>query len=475
MKKRTLIFLSVALFSLAIAMTVSGIVISKNDNLAKFDRGVKINGVSVAGRTTDEATQLVLAKIKKQIDDIDIKIIYKDKIWQFSKDDFQIDEGVKNVVNNVFKTTKLTDKKTVEYIATKTGDFQTALKDVFVDFDKKIDEIAKEIDADAQDAFVEFDPNAKQMFQVVDAKQGIKVDKQRLVQDIERQFANSNQITVYVHTDVVEPKVTKSYFDDKLNLQSKFSTSIKGSTAGRRNNVTVAMQKINGTVVKPNQIVSFNELTSPQDASGGYQDAIIILNGKFVNGMGGGLCQASTTLYNACVLANLQILEVHKHTLPVHYVELALDAMISNGYADMIFKNNSDDDIYIKSYVAQDDAVVEIYGKSIPDGVTIKRVSEIVKTLPHSGDKVIADANGEYSSQVLYKGEYYRLKWPSEGHEAKAYKEYYKDGRLIGREEIRHETYQPEQGIVIEGTQDLPQGLDLPKQDVYIIKPQKEQ
>ena len=473
-KKTKNLTLSLILFSLVFAMTLTGVVIGYNDQ-TRFTQSTYINGNNVKGYTVEKATQVVETKMKNQIDDINIKIVYGDKTWTFDKNDFEIDEAVKNVVNTAFRTSKFSNKDAVNFVSRNIGSFKVGINEVIKNFDEKIDEIASEIEVEPVNANVEFYPNNDKMFVINKEKQGLVVDREKLVDDLKYQFLNKNDIIVYVQTNPVEPTIKSEYFDDKLFLQSKFSTSIKDSQAGRRNNVKIALEKINGTVVKPDEIVSFNKLTSPQDESGGYQNAIIILNGKYANGIGGGLCQASTTLYNACVLADLEILEVHKHTIPVHYVEHALDAMISDGYADMIFKNNSDNDIYIKSYVSGDDAVVEIYGKSVPDGVTIKRVSEEVKTLEHSGDKVVSDTNKEYSDKVMYKGEYYRVKWPQEGYETKAYKEYYKNGNLIKREEIRHETYQPQQGIVVEGAEELPEGFVIPEQNVTIYKPQNNQ
>lgn len=474
-KKKINLYISFSLFAVVAIMTVVGMFVGYRNQTTKFTESIYINGNDVKGYTVEKASKIVAEDMKKNLEDINIKIIYQDKTWQFDKNDFEIDDAVQNVVNTAFRASKFSNRDAVNFVANKTGNFKTAINEVFINFDKKIENIISEIEIPAQDASVEFNPNNKKMFTITDAKNGVEVDRDRLINDLKTQFLRTKDIMVFVHTNPVSPKITADYFADKLSLQSKFSTSIKGSQAGRRNNVTVALNKINGTVVKPNEIVSFNALTSPQDASGGYQDAVIILNGKYANGVGGGLCQASTTLYNACVLANLEIEEVHKHTIPVHYVEHALDAMISDGYADMIFKNTSENNIYIKSYVSGDDAVVEIYGKSIPDGITIKRVAEEISTIPHDGDKVIVDTNGEYTDKVLYKGEYYRLKWPSEGYDCKAYKEYYRDGKLIKREEIRHEKYQPQQGIVIEGAQELPEGFVLPEQDVTIYPPQKEQ
>lgn len=473
MKKGRLI-VSLSLFALALFMVVSGLIMGARDERTKFSGNVYINGNNVRGYTVEKATKIVSDNIKNKIDGIDIEIKYQDKVWHFDENDFEVDDAVKNVVSIAFKSNKFTNKDMVNLLVSKQDNFSTSIFDVFKDFDKKIDNIIAEIDKEPVDASVTFNPNNKQMFVINPEENGIKADKQQLLTDLKNQFLKNKKIEIDVCTNIIQPKIKSNYFDDKLGLQSKFSTSIKNSQAGRRNNVTVALKKVNGTVVKPNEIISFNQLTSPQDASGGYQNAIIILNGVYTNGMGGGICQASTTLYNALVLANLEIEEVHKHTIPVHYVEHALDAMISDGYADLIFKNTSENDIYIKSYVNGDDAVVEIYGKSIPDGVTIKRVAE-ENTIPHEGDKVVVDTKGEYSNKVLYKGEYYRLKWPEQGYDAKAYKEYYKDGKLVKREEIRHETYQPQQGVVIEGAQELPEGFVLPEQDVTIYPPQNEQ
>ena len=472
--KKSRVIASICIFGILMFMVISGIVIDTNNQKTKFSSNIYINGNNVRGYSVENATKIVADKLKSEIDGIDIKIKYQDKVWNFDESDFEIDGAIKQVVNTAFKTSKTTTKDAVQIVANKTGNFKTALKDVFINLDSKIDNIINEIDKQPVDASVSFNPDIKPMFVINKEQNGVKANKDKLINDLQSQFLKNKKIEIEVQTDDIEPNIKSDYFDDKLSLQSKFSTSIKNSQAGRRNNVLVALGKINGTVVKPNEIVSFNSLTSPQDASGGYQNAIIILNGIYTNGMGGGICQASTTLYNALVLANLEIEEVHKHTIPVHYVEHALDAMISDGYADLIFKNTSENDIYIKSYVSGDDAVVEIYGKSIPDGITIKRVAEET-TIPHNGDKVIVDTNGEYANKVLYKGEYYRLKWPSEGYDAKAYKEYYRDGKLIKREEIRHETYQPQQGIVIEGAQELPEGFVLPEQDVTIYPPQNEQ
>lgn len=468
-KKRNLIF-CLGLLCLAVTMVATGVVMS-NDGSSKFSKNVYINGTNVGGYTKTEAVQVVTEKLNAKVDNLSIELLHGGKSWRFDHGDFQVDNAVSQVVNSAYSISKLGEKQTLKYLAENGANFNVALNLVIKNFDQTIDEIAEEIYTEPQNAFVEFTPNEKQNFNVVTEKQGEELDKEMLMQKLEDGFLNGDDIKIEIPTKKIEPEIKADFFADKLNLQSKFSTSIKNSQSGRRHNVALALKKLNGTIVKPNEIKSFNQIVGPQTESGGYESAIIIINGAFKNGIGGGICQASTTLYNALLLADVEVDEVHKHTLPVKYVEMALDAMVSEGTSDLVFKNTSDNDLYIKSYVKGDDATVEIYGKSLPDGVTVKRSAEFIKSIPHSGDKIIVDTNGEYRDKVIYKGEYYRLKYPVDGYEAKAYKEYYKDGKLIDKQEIRHEKYSPQQGIVIEGAEDLPEGFVLPKQDVKIIKP----
>lgn len=468
-KKRNLIF-CLGLLCLAVTMVATGVVMS-NDGSSKFSKNVYINGTNVGGYTKTEAVQVVTEKLNAKVDNLSIELLHGGKSWRFDHGDFQVDNAVSQVVNSAYSISKLGEKQTLKYLAENGANFNVALNLVIKNFDQTIDEIAEEIYTEPQNAFVEFTPNEKQNFNVVAEKQGEELDKEMLMQKLEDGFLNGDDIKIEIPTKKIEPEIKADFFADKLNLQSKFSTSIKNSQSGRRHNVALALKKLNGTIVKPNEIKSFNQIVGPQTESGGYESAIIIINGAFKNGIGGGICQASTTLYNALLLADVEVDEVHKHTLPVKYVEMALDAMVSEGTSDLVFKNTSDNDLYIKSYVKGDDATVEIYGKSLPDGVTVKRSAEFIKSIPHSGDKIIVDTNGEYRDKVIYKGEYYRLKYPVDGYEAKAYKEYYKDGKLIDKQEIRHEKYSPQQGIVIEGAEDLPEGFVLPKQEVKIIKP----
>ena len=126
--------------------------------------------------------------------------------------------------------------------------------------------------------------------------------------------------------------------------------------------------------------------------------------------------------------------------------------MVAEYISDLRFTNNLDCPIFISAYTDSEKAYVDIYGKKMEDGLEIKTRSETIRTIKHGGDNVIVDTNKEYTDKVLFKGEYYRLTYPKDGYEVKAYLDYYKNGELIEEKLIRHETYQPQNGIVIEGS-----------------------
>ena len=145
---------------------------------------------------------------------------------------------------------------------------------------------------------------------------------------------------LFIPYDEIKPSGTIEDLKQKTILRSKFSTNYSKSTENRKSNVRTALGAFNGQIIMPEQEVSFNEITGARTKENGYKPANIILNGVYVQGSGGGVCQASTTLYNALLLSNIEILEVSKHSLPASYVPLALDAMVSEGISDLKFKNN---------------------------------------------------------------------------------------------------------------------------------------
>lgn len=466
---------SVVLIALIVVLLATSLDAGGQQQNQVFKENVVIGGVNVKGLTKDVAIKKVNASLLEKIDDMTITLKYKDKVWTYSSNDLTVSSNIHTIVDDAYRYTqmKANASNNIKLISSLGYNYDIAFNQVFVDFKDKIDEIKSEIEVEAVNSSVEFLPDTKQKFNISKCVTGLKLDEDKLYKDIESQFLKGNKIEVELSLVEVQPEICEDYFNDKLSLLSDFSTDLSTSKGGRKHNVGLALSKFNGKVVNPDEEVSFNSVTGPQTEETGYQSAIVIVNGQYVEGVGGGICQASTTLYNALLLSGTEIDEVHKHTLPVGYVELSLDAMVNEGTADMRFKNISPYPIYIEAYVEGDRAYAKVYGKPLEDGLTFKRSVEYVRTIPHNGDKIIPDTKGEYSDKVTFKGEYFRLSYPKEGYEAKGYLEKYINGEFVEKEMVRHEIYEPKQGILIEGTKE-PSENESVDDETKVIPPQME-
>lgn len=468
----TSLVLVITLFILGLQVISS----ATSEEKTKFKDNIVINGVNVKGLTKNQAISKIDSELKNKVENLHLKLKYNGKMWEFTKNDFDINANIHTIVDDAYRYSQLTaDSNKVVQIAKEVGqEFKTTFKQIFLGFDKKLNEIKSEIEVAPTNSEVEFLPDTNQIFNISKSQNGLKIDEEQLYNDIEKQFETSSNIVADIKMLEVEPEIKEDFYSKKLEKLGEFSTDLSTSKGGRKHNVNLALSKFNGKVIKAGEEVSFNEVTGPQTAETGYESAIVIMNGEYVEGIGGGICQASTTLYNALLLSGTEIQEVHKHTLPVGYVELSLDAMVNEGTADMRFKNISENPIYIKAGVKNDRAYAVIYGEPLEEGVTYKRSVEFVKTISHGGDEIMVDKEGKYSDKVIYKGTYFRINYPKEGYEAKGYLEKYKDGILIDKKMVRHEIYQAQKGLVIEGNVEKPKDVEIYDNGVRPIPPQIE-
>lgn len=444
-----------------------------------FYKNANINGVSVGGMNVEEATNVVQTNFMSHFNEISVTLKYENREWEYTSKDFELVDDFKPIVesayNNVSSSNIFERRLKLKELEENDGTIFVSYRNMLGGFNEKIDAVCLEINQELKEPTVAFDPNNKQPFTYIQGQSQITVEKESLNNLIDTSFMLSKQIVVEVPVEVIEPEMSVEDLKEKTTLRAEFSTSYAKSTANRKSNVKTALGAFNGQIIEPMQEVSFNAVTGARTKENGYKPANIILNGVYVEGSGGGVCQASTTLYNALLLANLEILEVNKHSLPASYVPLALDAMVSEGIADLKFKNSTEEPIYIKTWGDNENVYVQIFGLAFESGEYYKTRAEFVKSIPHPGDRIVPDAKGEYSNKVTFKGEYLRLKYPQEGYEANAYLgRYSADGVLLEEKLIRHEIYQAQEGIIIEGTEEVYEGVTIPENNVKFISPQLE-
>lgn len=256
----------------------------------------------------------------------------------------------------------------------------------------------------------------------------------------------SGKKNIKISLELSQYKFKKSA-EELFKEKSCFSTNFASSSPERKNNIRLALSALDGVVIEEGEVFSFNNLTGERNEKSGYSQAKIIQNGTFVLGYGGGVCQVSTTLYNACLLSGLEIVESTSHSLPVSYVEPSFDAMVSFGSSDLKVRNNSGGKIILTTSCENDICKVKIFG--LKNKYKITRQSEKLSVIPAEPDIIETDYQkfGDYGLEV---GEEKRISYPKNGYTSRAYINLYdKSGKLVERKLIRENRYNPTRGVII--------------------------
>lgn len=227
------------------------------------------------------------------------------------------------------------------------------------------------------------------------------------------------------------------YCVNDMSLLSVFTTSIHGSSAERVANIKLACRAIDGVVVGGGEQFSFNDTVGERTIARGYKQSVVIYKGMYTKGVGGGVCQVSTTLYNAWLLAGLDGVDVHHHTIPTKYVDLSRDATVSQ-YTDMRLINNQSTPIKIVARVAEEQIIVGIYGAE--SGAEYRLVSETDSSVPPMDAPIIyIDVEDKaQESDIYYEGKC--------GYNSRLIREKYEGERLVARGVIRVDYYPPQPG-----------------------------
>lgn len=159
-------------------------------------------------------------------------------------------------------------------------------------------------------------------------------------------FDGSEAIVVLTEID---PKITTKDLSPLGTLRSAYFTNYASSSANRKANLALAAAKLDGHLLKPGEVFSYNNRVGPRTESRGWKTAHQFQDGQIVDGIGGGVCQSSSTLYNAVLMGGLKIIERHNHSLPVAYLSPARDASVSYGHLDFKFANNTDGPLYLSA------------------------------------------------------------------------------------------------------------------------------
>lgn len=228
-----------------------------------------------------------------------------------------------------------------------------------------------------------------------EAKQGVSIDVDTTVMAIKAALQEQEEtktVVVKAEVKVQEPKVTKELAARCKDKLGTFTTSFNAGNVSRSKNVANAARLINGTVVYPGQTFSVHDTISPMTEENGYYAAPSYSNGQVVDSIGGGVCQVSTTLYNAVLRAELEVVERSPHSMVVSYVKPSMDAAIAGDYKDFKFRNNTKVPLYIQGETYAGNIFFTIYGEETRDsGRVVTFESEVIETIEPGQDKITYD------------------------------------------------------------------------------------
>lgn len=264
-------------------------------------------------------------------------------------------------------------------------------------------------------------------------------------------------ITIQLPLAVLKPKVTlqilkEEGIDRKI---SEFSTSLGASGPGRSHNVDAAAKAVNETVLPPGGIFDYGKAIEKAKAEYGFREAPVIVNGKLQPGVGGGICQVSSTLYNAALHSGLEIVERHNHSIPVSYLPKGQDATFAEGSINFRFRNNTGKYMIIKAAVHNRTLTVKMFG-TFPRNVRYVIESKTVDILVPP-DQVVNDSSlSPGSSRVIQRGK--------AGYVVETYMTRMVDGKSVEKKKISRDVYRAQKRIIA-----------LPRAGTGTTKPQSTQ
>ena len=386
-----------------------------------------IDGLDISGKTMEQAKKLLEQNADRFITPVSFEIDVNGKTTSLDQSDFSynynIDEVLQKMRSGITKTTDPTNGTETPLTVTATVTEESIKSNV--------DKICEERNSEPQNAKVSvFHPYAKKRFEFAEAEDGVTVNAEDLVEQITDSFAKGNAMSkITAEVEKKKADMSASQLEDRLVKLASYETYSYNTEDGTTN-MRVSLEACNGSIIEPGGTWSFNACTGDSNLeSNGYRPASVISEGQLVEGIGGGICQSSSTIYNAALRANMKVVERYNHKWASSYVPTGLDATIDYPNLDLKLGNPTDCQMFIECKEVGYTLYCSIWGAK-PDGY------DEIRTHNELGD------TGEKSYSV------------------RAWRIYYKDGKEIDREELPKSSYDNDYGVVFSEADNDSQAVD---------------
>lgn len=411
--------------------------------------GVYIDQMHVGDMTIEQAKQLLSNTEQGMRKSFSVDVVIGDGRWHIDSSMVKIQRNIGNVVEQAYAYGRSNSAVLSGTSLTPLQErFDSALfyrtegKSLYTEwtYDTKavrrfVEEIAAYIRRDPIDAQIaEFDFDSRS-FTFTDDQPGLRINADELYEKVIEKIDKWEQnAVVTMEPTVTLAKVRKHDMMNSFKMIAAYTTSTKGSKE-RLSNIDLACKSINGYVLMPGDTFSFNEVVGQRTIEKGYREAGTIMRGQLVPDVGGGICQVSTTLFNAVTRADLEIVKRNNHAWPISYINIGEDAAVNWPGLDLKFKNNKDTPVFIIMYYNSKSTSCEVFGMSLGEGVSIDLESHVVQQLaPPAGPEYVYNAALPYGTQK-------QTVQARTGYQVETFKVWKKNGQETRREKLHNTTY----------------------------------
>lgn len=413
----------------------------------KVVHGVSYGDLDLSGLTREEA-KIRVEKYLEDKKDQEIRLKSDVTSYKYKLDELGFRVKPDLVVEEAFKVGR--DKKSLYNIIdvlnclVVSKSIQAPLDTNKAKMDKVIEELEEKINRDSKNATLTFDQEGKT--NLSPDRDGTKLNVAKTKEALEG--LQIGQDLVLLPVEKVKAKVKKEDLTFVNGVLATFSTDYSKSEDNRKDNIALGASFFSEMIVQPGQEVSFLKTINGITKENGFKESGVIISGEFDRGIGGGICQVSTTIYNALIRADLEIVERHNHSRPIGYVPRSTDAAVVEGYKDLVFRNNYKTPIYLMAKTDGHDMEFTVYGNKEEKPYDIEIVPESLGTIQPKTET-------RYSPS-LYEGDQKVEKSGARGYSYRTWRVKIKDGQELERTLLNKSYYVPQNKVVLVGTKARP-------------------
>ncbi len=410
-----------------------------------FYQGTYLNGVPLEGKTYDEAVAEMDALSQSMLAGTSIRLTFGERAWSLTPADIgaaiDCSEAIDQAWSYAREGSKIARRAQIRALRSSPIMLAADLKYDEAALESFVYAIKAEVDTEPVEAYVTV--VGYEQLEVSQSRTGLTVDADALIAQLTDAMLMGGEYDIALQPAVTEPEHSTQALLDATQLIARKSTTTENSSSDRTANIRLALSNFNGICIPAGMQVSFNAIVGERNEARGYNNAMEYAGTSFTEGFGGGVCQASTTLYDAVLEAGLQIDKRSNHNMTVGYVKPSFDAAVNNETKDLVFTNNSGYPLYFFTHVTSEKATVSIFGK--PSEYQIVLRSETLDTnIPAKEIRYKQDKTGKY---VYYDDEHMLASEGKPGMKSQAFRDFVKDGQVVTTEVLSRDYYQPQPNV----------------------------